>query len=53
MPPQQITAVTLSYVEYFCQDKAFHMALSITQGQHLYKKYGLAKFYQFKNQVRY
>ncbi len=33
-----ITAFSLSYVEKFDQDEAFHMAISITQRQFLYEK---------------
>ncbi len=49
-----ITAVLLSYVGKSGQDEAFHMAISITLQQKLYKKhYSLYKCGLFNNQSWY
>ncbi len=50
---QYITAVLLSYVKKSGQDEAFHMAISISLQQQLYKENSLAKCGLFSNQSRY
>ncbi len=42
----------LAYMEYFCQDQAFHMAISMAQPQHLCKKNTIWKnaIYSITNQ---